>query len=273
MEVAEKFIDIKKVIHGKNPRLSEILPGFVIGFIKRLIHQDEVNRIIYTYRDRHGLEFVRCVLEDMKVTYSVKGLENIPRNGRYIFASNHPLGGFDGLVLMDAIGEVFPKVRFIVNDILLNLKNFAPLFVPVNKHGRQSAEYARRIDESYSGDFQILNFPSGLCSRKIKGNITDLKWNKNFIQKAVRYRRDVVPVYFTGRNSNFFYGLANLRKFFRIRLNVEMIFLVDEFFRQKGKHFQLTFGEPVSCTLFDTPKHYSLWAEDIRQRAYALRDR
>jgi putative hemolysin len=213
------------------------------------------------------------VLEDMKVTYSVKGLENIPRNGRYIFASNHPLGGFDGLVLMDAIGAAFPDIRFIVNDILLNLKNFDPLFVPVNKHGRQSAEYARKIDDSYSGNFQVLNFPSGLCSRRIKGNIIDLKWNKNFIQKAVQYRRDVVPVYFGGRNSNFFYGLAGLRKKLRIRSNLEMIFLVDEFFRQKGKHLQLTFGEPVSYTLFDSPKHYPFWAEDIRSRVYALHER
>jgi putative hemolysin len=270
MDNVDKFIDIKEVIRNKNPKLLKILPVFVVAFMQRLIHQDEVNRIIYESRNRYGLDFVRGVLENMNVTYSISGLENIPKDGRYIFASNHPLGGFDGLVLMDAIGGVFPSIRFIVNDILLNLKNFHPIFVPVNKHGRQSAEYARKIDETYSGDYQVLNFPAGLCSRKIKGRITDLKWNKNFIQKAVQYRRDVVPVYFEGRNSGFFYGLANLRKSLRIKSNLEMVFLVDEFFKQKGQHLKMSFGKPVPYTHFDHTKHKLHWAEEIRRQVYAM---
>ena len=247
-----------------------MMPGFAVSFLKRLIHEDEVNRIIYDYRDRRGLDFVRSILEDMKVTYSMEGLEHIPVNGRYIFASNHPLGGFDGLVLMDAIGTVFSEIRFIVNDLLLNLKNFYPVFVPVNKHGRQSTEYARKIDETYSSDAQILYFPAGLCSRKIRGQIIDPKWSKNFIQKAVKYGRDVVPVYFEGRNSNFFYNLANIRKKLRIKANLEMIFLVNEFFRQKGQHINLKFGTPITCTTFDKSKSYDQWTDVVREKAYAL---
>ena len=160
--VPEKFIDIREVIRKKNPTLAKMMPGFVISFMKRLVHEDEVNRLIYDYRDRSGLSFVRSILEDLKVTYSVEGLEQVPVSGRYIFASNHPLGGFDGLVLMDAIGTVFPEIRFIVNDLLLNIKNFDPVFVPVNKHGRQPAEYAHKIDETYLGSAQVLYFPAGL---------------------------------------------------------------------------------------------------------------
>ncbi|MDR3094181.1 MAG: 1-acyl-sn-glycerol-3-phosphate acyltransferase [Bacteroidales bacterium] len=270
MEVPEKLIDISEVIRKKNPKLLKILPNFCITGMKRLIHQDEVNRIIDDYRDRFGLDFVRCILEDMKVSYTVTGMENVPTDGRYIFASNHPLGGFDGLVLMDAIGKTFPNIRFIVNDILLNLKNFDPIFVPVNKHGRQPAEYARKIDETYSGDYQVLNFPAGLCSRKIKGKITDLKWNKNFIQKALHYKRDVVPVYFEGHNSGFFYGLANLRKTLHIKSNIEMTFLVDEFFKQKGRHLKLTFAPPVPYTHFDSSKPALQWADSIRQQVYSM---
>jgi len=271
LNISEKFIDIREVIRKKNPALAKMIPGFVISFMKRLIHEDEVNRIIYDYHDRFGLDFVRSVLEDMKVTYSMEGLEQVSAVGRYIFASNHPLGGFDGLVLMDAIGTKFPEIRFIVNDILLNIKNFAPVFVPVNKHGRQSPEYARKIDETYSGDTQVLYFPAGLCSRKIKGKITDLKWNKNFVQKAVQYRRDIVPTYFEGHNSNFFYNLANLRKKIRIKANIEMTFLVDEFFKQKGQHLRLKFGTPITHTIFDKSKNYEQWTEVIRENVYAMR--
>ncbi len=268
--MTKKFIDIEEVIRKKNPNLLKILPGFVIAYLKRLIHQDEVNRIIYDYRDRHGLAFVRCILEDMNVTYEAEGLDKIPREGRYIFASNHPLGGFDGLVLMDAIGSIFPDIRFIVNDLLLNIKNFEPVFVPVNKHGRQFPEYARKIEETYSSDAQVLYFPAGLCSRKIKGRITDPKWNNNFIRKAVQYERDVIPVYFEGRNSDFFYNLANIRKKLHIKANIEMTFLVDEFFKQKGQHLQLRFGEPVPYAVFDKSKSHDDRANMVREKVYAM---
>jgi putative hemolysin len=266
----KKFIDIREIIRKKNPALAKAMPGFVISLMKKLIHEDEVNRIIDDYRHRHGLDFVRSILHDMKVTYQMEGLEQIPTAGRYIFASNHPLGGFDGLVLMDAIGTRFPEIRFIVNDLLLNLKNFAPVFVPVNKHGRQSAEYVREIDQMYSGNAQVLYFPAGLCSRKINGQITDPKWNKSFIQKAVQYGRDVVPVYFEGRNSHFFYNLANFRKKIGIKANIEMTFLVNEFFKQKGQHLQLRFGAPIAYTTFDKSKNYSQWADVVREKVYAL---
>ena len=271
MNIPEKFIDIREVIHKKNPTLAKMMPGFVISFMKRLIHEDEINRLIYDYRDRYGLAFVRSILEDMKVTYSMEGLEQVSVGNRYIFASNHPLGGFDGLVLMDAIGTMFPEIRFIVNDLLLNIKNFDPVFVPVNKHGRQSSDYARKIDETYASNAQVLYFPAGLCSRKIKGQIADPKWNKNFIQKAIQYKRDVVPIYFEGRNSNFFYNLANLRKMFRIKANIEMTFLVDELFKQKGRHLRLKFGEPIPHTTFDSSKNYHQWTEVVREKVYALR--
>ena len=270
--IPEKLIDIREVIRKKNPALAKMMPGFVVSFMKRLIHEDEVNRLIYDYRDRRGLSFVRSILEDLKVTYSMDGMEQVPVGGRYIFASNHPLGGFDGLVLMDAIGTVFPEIRFIVNDLLLHIKNFEPVFVPVNKHGRQSAEYVRKIDETYSGGAQVLYFPAGLCSRKIKGQITDLKWNKNFVQKSVQYKRDVVPVYFDGRNSNFFYNLANLRKSLKIKANIEMAFLVDELFKQTGRHMHLKFGTPIPYTTFDKSKNYNQWTEVVREKVYDLRE-
>jgi len=264
-------IDVGEIIRKKNPKLAKLMPGFLIAFMKRLIHQDEVNRIIFDYRDRYGLDFVRCILEDMKVTYEVDGLEQVPADGRYIFASNHPLGGFDGLVLMDAIGSSFPEIRFIVNDILLNLKNFEPVFVPVNKHGRQTVEYARKIDETYSSEAaQILYFPAGLCSRKTKGKIADPKWNRSFVMKSVQYSRNIVPVHFDGCNSAFFYRLANLRKRLRIKANIEMLFLVDEFFKQKGQHLRLKFGTPISHATFDKSKSYEQWTEFVREKVYAM---
>jgi 1-acyl-sn-glycerol-3-phosphate acyltransferase len=268
-----EFINIDKVIASKNPALLKWIPRFVRNYIKKTIHQDEINYVIHTYgQNNKGLDFVNAIIEQhWHSTYSPHGLGEIPLDGRYIFASNHPLGAFDGLILMSAIGKRFENIRFIVNDLLMNIKPFDPLFIPVNKHGRQSSEYAARIDATYAApDIQVLYFPAGLCSRWIKGKVADLPWKHSFIQKAIQYQRDVVPVYFDGRNSNFFYRLYRFRKFFGIKANVEMFYLPGEFFKQKKVHYNVYFGKPIPYTTFDKSKTLDEWTQIVREKSYAL---
>jgi 1-acyl-sn-glycerol-3-phosphate acyltransferase len=265
----DKFIDIEEVIRKKNPNLLRLIPKFLISFIKRIVYQDEVNAAIEHNKTDDGLPFVSGILEEFGTSYEVSGFEHIPSSGRFIFASNHPLGGLDGLVLINEIGKKFPDLKFVVNDILLNVKNMETIFVPVNKHGRQSVEYAKRIENAYQSSTQILYFPAGLCSRKIKGEIIDLPWHKNFIVKAVQHQRDIIPIYIEGRNTNFFYNLANLRKFLRIKANIEMFFLVGEMFKQRKKKIKLTFGPPIPYTTFDGSRTANDWALYVREIVYS----
>lgn len=269
----EKFIDVEKVIGNKNPRLLKALPKFLVRYLKRIIHQDELNGAIDRHKNEMGLPFVNSILGELGANYEVVGLENIPTSGRFIFASNHPLGGLDGLVLINEVGKWSPNIKFVVNDLLLNVKNLEPVFVPVNKHGRQSSDYARKIDAAYQSSDQILYFPAGLCSRKVDGKITDLEWHKSFIVKAIKYQRDILPVYFEGRNSNFFYDLARLRSLLNIKVNIEMLYLVDEMFKQRRKKMRVIFGKPISYTLFDASKTPSEWALFVRNYVYAMNDK
>jgi len=270
MEISEKFLDLEAVIKNKNPKLLKIIPGFLIRYIKNIIHQDELNQIIYDNRDNYGVDFVDGALNGFGTKFDALGLDNVPPDGRFIFASNHPLGGLDGLIFMSVVRKKFPNLKFIVNDLLLNVKNLEPVFIPVNKHGRQSVSYVKAIEDVYASDEQILYFPAGLCSRKIKGQITDLAWHKSFITKAIKYQRDVIPVYFEGRNSNFFYNLSNFRKFLGIKANIEMLYLVDEMFKQHKKFTRLYFGKPIPYTTFDHSKNPSEWANFVRSKAYEL---
>lgn len=266
----ELKVDLEEVIKSKNPKLLKVLPGFVIRYVKRVIHQDDLNQIIFNLKDLYNLDYVNQGLIELGASYTLEGLENIPDNGRFIFAGNHPLGGLDGLVLMSAVGRKFNNVKFIVNDLLLYLKNMDGIFVPVNKHGRQSSDYAKKIDDTYKSDAQILYFPAGLCSRKIKGKIIDLEWQRNFINKAIEYKRDIVPFYFEARNTNFFYNLANFRKKLGIKANIEMFYLVDEMFKQRTKRIHLKFGKPVPYTTFDGTRTKKQWADYIREEVYRL---
>jgi 1-acyl-sn-glycerol-3-phosphate acyltransferase len=263
-------IDIKEVFRDKNPALARIIPNFVIRYLKRVIHEDELNDFMSRYGHLHDIDLVKAGLSYLGISYEVHNRHNIPEEGRYVFVSNHPLGGLDGLVFMTELSRYFDNIKFPVNDILLNIKNMSGTFLAINKHGGQARESARQIEEAYSSDAQILYFPAGLCSRKKRGMIRDLDWQKNFLVKAIKHKRDIVPVYFSGRNSNWFYNLSNLRKSVGIKANIEMLYLPDEMFRQKDKALHIVFGEAIPWETFDRSRSPLEWAEWLKNKSYEL---
>ena len=265
-----KRIDIKAMFIKKNPGLGKKLPGFVYRYINRIMHIDEINEIIEKHGEERGIEFARSIVKHFNVHETINGLENIPPDGRFIFASNHPLGGFDALLILCNIDRILGETKTLVNDVLMSIPQLKPIFVPLNKHGGHSKEVIKQIHEVYTSSNQILIFPSGFASRKIKGVIQDFEWKKHFIAKAIEYQRDVIPIHVSGRNSNFFYNLANFRVFFKLKWNLEMFFLSDEFFRQKNQRFTITFGKPIPYTQFDKSKTHEQWAAEVRDIVYKL---
>lgn len=265
-----QHIDVKELFYKKNPGLARLIPGFVYSYLRHIIHQDYINWFLDKHGHKKGIDFARAGIEEFNVSIEVTGADNIPDTGRFVFASNHSLGGFDGLILLSEVSKHFSNVKFLVNDILMNIENLQPVFLPINKHGKQGIEAARQIEDAYTSDIQILTFPAGLVSRKIKGRIVDLEWKKNFIVKAKKHKRDVIPVHVSGRNTNFFYNLANLRKFLGIKSNIEMLYLVDETYKHRNKHIRVKFGEPIPYTTFDKSKTPSEWAYIVKQKAYTL---
>lgn len=265
-------IDIEKVFASKSEKLAKLLPGFIVRYLKRIIHQDEINDFLSRNYQKQGIEFADSVLEELDIKFKVEGLENIDKNGRYLFASNHPLGGPDGIILISIFGKEFSNIRFLVNDILMNIKNLSDVFIPINKHGGQAKAAAILLESAYQSEATILTFPAGLVSRKQKGKIEDLEWKKSFIAKAIKHKRDIVPIHMDGRNSNFFYNLANLRKFFGLKSNLEMLYLPNELFKQRGKTFTVRIGKPVSYKTFDKSLSYDKWAEKMKRESYKLAD-
>ena len=266
-------LDVDKILADKNPKIHRVLPRFVIRYLKRIVHQDDINEILRNFSDLRGAAFNDAALGFMGIKYRAHGVENLPKGGRNIFVSNHPLGGLDGMVFMSELSKHFPAIKFPVNDILLYIENYGDIFLPVNKVGTFGREAAQLMEEAYASDYQLLNFPAGICSRKIKGVITDLPWQKSFIVKAVQHKRDIVPCYFAGRNSSFFYNLANFRTAIRFKMNIEMLYLADEMFRQKGKDIDVYFGEPIPWQTFDRSKKPQEWAESVRGKTYNLPER
>lgn len=270
-EENKKLIDVEKVFASKNPGLFKVIPSFFFSYFKRIIHQEEINEFICRKGHLNGAEFGQAILDDLfGANFEAYGLEKIPEGGRYLFASNHPLGGLDGIAFLVAVSRKFSNLKFPVNDILLNLKPLDNIFVPINKHGGHSREAARLIEDAYKSEAQVLMFPAGLVSRKQNGIIKDLEWKKNFVRKAIQHKRDIVPVNISGKNTNFFYRLANLRKRLGIKANIEMLYLPDEMFKQHGENLIIRFGTPIPWQKLKETGTPESWAVKIKEKSYEL---
>lgn len=268
--VSFKPIDIKALFREKNPALSRFIPGFVFRLIHRIMRLDFMNSFVVKYGHLSGMDFVTASLRDFEITEVVHGAGNIPASGSYIFAANHPLGGFDSLLLMENVHKRLGSFRFLVNDVLMMIPPLRPLFVPVNHHGSNTREAALILQETYRSGQQILIFPSGLASRRSGGKVADLEWQKHFITKAVEFRRDVIPVFISGKNSNRFYWVAKWRKKLGISWNLEMFLLPDETYRHRRKRIELWFGKPIPWESFDRSRSHKEWAAWVRELVYTL---
>ena len=266
-----KKLDIDAVLRSKAKKHYNKIPKIAINYLKRKVHQDELNYIIETNRDEHGSDFMKACVDYFNLTLHIKGEENIPETGKFVFVSNHPLGGLDGICLAATLGKKYDKkIKYLVNDILLNIENLESIFVPINKHGWQAKDSVKAMNDAYDSENQIITFPAGLCSRKQKGEIKDLEWAKSFVVKAKTYKRDIIPVYFEGRNSNFFYNLSNLRMKLGVKLNIEMLYLADEMMKKKNAEFTINFGKPISWQSLDKSKTPLEWAQYIKESVYGL---
>lgn len=266
-----QLIDVEKVFAGKNPALAKRIPGFLIRYLKRIVHQDEINQFLIENEGVAGADFLTRVVDYMGIKLEVHGIEKIPAGGRYVFAANHPLGGVDGICLLKTIHEnIQPNPRSVSNDLLMNVKPVRQFMIGVNKHGGNAKDQVAEMQRTFEGNDPVVFFAAGLVSRRRWFRIQDPEWKSTFIKKAFLHERDVIPVFISGRVSNFFYRLANLRKFLRIKANIEMLYLPNEMFKQKGMKLVIRFGEPIPWRTFNSSKSPEEWTLDVRKKVYAM---
>ena len=272
-ESVEKTIDIKRILKDKMGSKARFVPCFLVAWLKKIIHEDEVNRFLWENRNLKGTEWLTACVQYLDMTLDIVGAEYLPdkNDGKlYTFVSNHPLGGQDGVSLGSIIGRHYDgKFRYLVNDLLLNLPGLKPVSIGINKTGKQSRDFPRMVEAGFNSDNHLLMFPAGLNSRRINGEIHDLPWKKTFITKSVETHRDVVPIHFSGQNSKRFYRIAKFSDRY-LPFNLAMLFLVDEMYRNVGKTFRITIGKPIPWQTFNKTKTPMEWANFVEERVYAL---
>lgn len=264
-------LDLYKILKEKAPKLYKRTPNFVIELLGKIIHLKEMNKIIADNDGKRGVDFADAILNTLNIKNNVIFVNEqaIKKGEKYVFVSNHPLGGLDGLTITSEITKRFGPAKFIVNEILMGVEPLREIFVPVRNLGTASRDSINQIQELYSSDFQVLNFPAGACSRLIKGKIQDLEWKKSFVKQAQEAGRTIVPIYFGGKNSKHFYWISKIRKAIGIKAFIEMILLPDEMFRNANKTFDLVIGEPITPEqIKQSGDSYSVWCDRIRKIIY-----
>lgn len=266
----DNFIDVKSLIKSKNPKLLKWLPKFIIRYLERILHQDEINQFIKNHPNQKGQDFSSSVIEYFNIKIEIEGMENIPKTGGVTLAMNHPLGGLDALALITALRGHRSDLKYIVNDLLLNLKSMSDLFVGVNKHGKSKEGTHVKIDDLFASGVAVCIFPAGLVSRKIKGKIRDLEWKKTFVKLSKKNEIPIIPVYIDGKLSNFFYNLSKIRTFLGIKINLEMLYLSNEMFKQRNETIKFKIGKPIYPNQLDDSKNFNFWANVLRDEVYKL---
>ncbi len=267
-------VDISATLNSRASKYAKFIPGFMVKWLEHTICQDELNGILERTSGKRGAEFCHAVLDDLDIKYNVIGADNMPPNRRVVIVSNHPLGALDGITLIDWVSKIYgPGVKFIVNDLLMAVKPLDNVFLPINKHGKQSRKSSSNIEEVFAGNDPIIIFPAGLVSRKRDEGIRDLKWQKMFINKAVQYHRDIIPVYFDGKNSPFFYNFAKLRTRVGLKFNIEMIYLPREIFRSRHARFTIVAGKPIPYNRFKGGRNAAIEAKAMKRIVYDLKSK
>ena len=271
----ERTIDIDNVLQSKMGAKAKWVPRPVVAWLKRIVHQDQVNEFLWDSRHLTGTPWLKACVEYLQMTLNIEGINNLPAkdDGRlYTFVSNHPLGGIDGVALGSIIGEHYDSnFRYLVNDLLMNLPGLAPLCIPINKTGKQSRDFPAMVEAGFKSQHHMLMFPAGLCSRKGKdGTIRDLPWKKTFVTKSIETQRDIVPIHFSGQNSEKFYNIANWCKCLNLKFNVAMLFLVDEMYKNVGQSFRVAIGKPIPWQTFDKSRTPVQWAQWVQDRVYEI---
>jgi 1-acyl-sn-glycerol-3-phosphate acyltransferase len=269
----EKFIDVEKIISSKNPTLLNWLPGFIVSYLKKILHQNQINKFLSDNKNNYNQDFCLATLELLKAKVEIIGKEKIPKEGKIVLVMNHPLGGMDAMALVSALKGHREDLKFIVNDILLHLKNLNDIFLGVNKHGRNGLSIKQQLDDLFSKESAVCIFPAGLVSRKIDGEVMDLEWKKSFISLSKQHERTIIPIYIDGHLSPFFYRLSKIRKKLGIKANIEMLYLSNEFFKLKGQNIRIIVGDSITPSFLNEEKNDRKLANLVKDKVYELKKR
>ncbi|MFA6335698.1 MAG: GNAT family N-acyltransferase [Bacteroidales bacterium] len=259
--------DIKKAIKLNGP-----FGDIVASLILCLLGFNKINKKYSKFSQYNGREFTSALLKEFNVYFDLddKELENIPQEGPFIFVSNHPYGGVDGVILLNIFSSVRPDTKMITNFILSHIPNLKEFFFPVNPFQdkpefMKSFSGLRMANETLNNGGCLGLFPAGEVSTHYGSSIIqDKEWQPSIIKLIKNAGVPVVPVYCHGTNSKFFHWLGKIHPILRtLRLPRELL-------NKSGKTISVRIGKPITVSEITEHKDLKSLGLFLRSRTYAL---
>ncbi|MEM8867595.1 MAG: lysophospholipid acyltransferase family protein [Verrucomicrobiota bacterium] len=200
--------------------------------------------------------------------------EKIPKEGPLIVVSNHPFGMLDGIILGAILKVARPDSKLMGNYLLSEARGLEDSLIQVDPFGESGSRRAnlRGMREAldwleHGGCLGI--FPAGeVSSLQIRRRaVLDSEWSKHPVHLALRTGASVLPVYFEGRNSNFFQLLG------LIHPKIRTFLLLREFCQKRGQDVTLRLGDPIALKRLERFDHADAASDYLRLKTYTLAER
>ena len=117
----------------------------------------------------------------------------------------------------------------------------------------------------------VSNHPLGGIDGIAIGTVLGDKYGENFkylVNDLLMNLPGLAPLCIP--NSERFYRIANICKMLHLKVNIAMLYLADEMFRNEGKTFKIKIGKPIAWQTFDRSKSPQEWAKYVEDLVYKL---
>lgn len=264
------YDDIRKMVPALDghPKLVEKALHF--------LRLDEINRIHSTYCDTPGIEFAhRLIKDEFKFKLRIDNLQVLSEfhEGPFITVSNHPFGSYDGILLIDIVGEFRTDFKVMVNLLLNNIQAMRPNFIAVDPLKTDDPEKKKITMQGIRDAMKHVKsghplgfFPAGAMSKLDKSlTVRDREWQPTIIRLIKQLQVPVIPIFFHGHNSWVFNALGIID--WRLR----SMQLPREVMRAYGREVHVSIGDPISVERQNRCETIEALSDLLRGETYALK--
>ncbi|CAM3773262.1 lysophospholipid acyltransferase family protein [Parendozoicomonas haliclonae] len=251
----------------------------ILEHITGLSHLDKLYRK-HIHNEKNG-RFVVKALEVLGIHSRQAGESISTRKGEpLVVVANHPFGGAEGLILMDALLQCRPDVKVLSNEFLNRLPELKDLFIGVDIFSDSSysvtreqriAANQRSVEEAASwvqAGGALIIFPAGQVAawNWQSKTIEEAPWRHAASRIIQTSKAAVLPIYFEGRNSWFFHGLGTVHPVLRT------LWLVRELTNKKSKPISWRAGAIEPYHYFKSLDSEVMLTKTLRTKTFLLKE-
>ena len=262
---------IYQLIKERNAWLlkDSFLSKTIYTLLKKYLRYDETIFVGDHIQSMTGEEAFNWLGSEYTNNSSIEGLENIPKDGKFLIVSNHPMGAADAIALYYKIYPVRNDLFFFANELFVYLLgSFQDLLAPVIWNKEKEIHLAskvtiERLSVFFGEERPGIIFPSGRLSKLTFFGLWDRSWEKTPIALARKYDFPLIPVYVEGRNSWFFYFSSYINK------QLRDVSQLNELFNKRDKKISIKIGKPVNVRSLNDNSNIAI--NQLRYKSERLR--